>query len=80
LLRHHSDGKYDQVQHAARDKRGADSGDGDEPETVLRTDFSDHWQGVVPTGQVRHVYDDVGVLLRRLDGLNDLRQRCLFVT
>jgi hypothetical protein len=80
LIRHHSDGQYDQLQHAARDKRGADPGNGDESETMLRADFGDNWQGVISTGQVSHVYNDVGVFLRRLDGFNDLNKRCLFVT
>jgi hypothetical protein len=80
LFRHDSDDKYDQVQHAARDKRCADSGNGDESEMVLRTDFGDDWQGVVSTRQVGHVYNDVGVFLRRLDGVNDLRKRRLLVT
>jgi hypothetical protein len=80
LFRHHSDGQYDQVQHAARDKRGAHSANGDESETVLRADFGDNWQGAVSTGQVSHVDNDVGVFLRRLDGFNDLGKRRLFVT
>jgi hypothetical protein len=48
--------------HQARHKRGAEPRNGYEREPVLAADVGDDGQGVVATGQIREIDDDVGVM------------------